>query len=96
MNAKKAFLFGALVGVAIALLFVFLDWLRPFPVDVNAVDRTTFRLCPLYGLGFSDFVRSGLPLNALTAAGNAVLYGIAGTLLFLLLRLTRVSRPSRS
>jgi len=94
MNAKEAFLFGALIGVAIAFLFGLLNWLRPFPVDANAwVDRAIFRLCPFYGLGFADFVRSGL---ALIAAGNAVLYGIAGTLLFLLLRLMRVGKPYRS
>jgi hypothetical protein len=67
---------GAAVGIAIAVLMISLVESRPFSVPVNGfIDRAIFRLCPLYILGFSSYVKSMASLYLITVAGNAILYG---------------------
>lgn len=67
---------GAVVGAGIAILMISLDQLRPFPVPVNSfIERATFRLCPLFILGFSSEVKSMTSLIIITIIGNALLYG---------------------
>lgn len=68
---------GAIVGAGTAVLMISLDELMPFSVTMNGfVERATFRLCPLYILGFTSFVKSMTSLCLITVAGNALLYGI--------------------
>jgi hypothetical protein len=77
VSIKKGILAGAIAGVAVAILCISLDYIRPFTTGLNAfVERTTFKLCPLYALGFSDSVKTMGTLIALTILGNAVLYGV--------------------
>lgn len=78
MTIKSGTLAGVIVGTGIAVLLLSLEYIRPFSPDANAfVERTTFRLCPFYVLGFTDIVSSEWTVVALTILGNAVLYGIA-------------------
>jgi hypothetical protein len=69
-------IWGAALGIGIAVLMISLDELGPFSVPVNGfVERATFRLCPLFILGFSTYVKSNASLYLVTIGGNAVLYG---------------------
>lgn len=59
-----------------AIILISLDHIRPFSPDANAVvERLTFKLCPVYVLGFTNFVSSNAALVVLTILGNALLYG---------------------
>ncbi len=61
-----------------------LEQIRPFSPHANAaVERLTFRLCPLYILGFASGV-GATKLVIFTIIGNAFLYA-AGLCLFALL-----------
>jgi hypothetical protein len=40
------------------------------------VERATFKLCPLFILGFTSFVKSMTSLCLITVAGNALIYGV--------------------
>jgi hypothetical protein len=67
---------GAAVGMAITVLMISLVWIRPFSVPVNSfIERMTFRLCPLFILGFWSGVTSLTELFFITIVGNALLYG---------------------
>lgn len=75
MSIKTGCIVGAIVGAAIAALLISLVHIRPFSPDLNAaVESITFRLCPLYVLGFSSAVKSEASLIIITVLGNAVLY----------------------
>jgi hypothetical protein len=70
---------GALTGIALAIILISLDNANILPFSVHPFEeRLTFRLCPLYILGFSNDIHSMTALVAVTIAGNAVLYGLAG------------------
>ena len=67
---------GAAIGSGVAVLMISLVYLRPFSVPVNVfVERATFKLCPLFILGFTSVVGSTTSLCIVTVAGNALLYG---------------------
>ena len=84
METKRVFWVGALVGATIAALFMLLDWIRPFPVAANAwVDRTVFKVCPFYALGFTNLIHSEVELIAISLIGNALLYGVAALIILL-------------
>ena len=69
-------IWGAAVGAGIAVVMISLVMVRPFSVPVNGfIERATFRLCPLFILGFSSSVKSMTELCLITLAGNALLYG---------------------
>jgi len=44
----------------------------------GTIERLTFRLCPLFILGFWNGIHSMTLLVIITIIGNAILYGIAG------------------
>ncbi|HEV2136455.1 MAG TPA: hypothetical protein VGR47_19685 [Terracidiphilus sp.] len=82
-RALQSAMWGAAGGVALAIFWMTLDEMRPFPVSWSGfIDRATFRLCPLYILGFSSNVKSMTELVLITMAGNAILYGVLTALLF--------------
>jgi hypothetical protein len=69
---------GAAVGAGVAIVLTILDSVRPFPWQSNGVvERLTFRLCPLYILGFADGMGSMTNVVIVTVIGNAILYGTA-------------------
>jgi hypothetical protein len=73
---------GSAVGVGIAVVLIPLVEIRPFPVAVNSfLERATFKLCPLFVLGFSSEVRSIAGVIVVTILGNAILYGLIFSLL---------------
>lgn len=77
VRALKSAAIGAAVGIGIAVLMVSLDEMRPFSVPVNVfIEHATFRLCPLFVMGFSSAVKSMASLLIITALGNALLYGV--------------------
>ena len=68
---------GAVVGVGVAAVMIPLIEIRPFPVAVNSfLEGATFKLCPLFVLGFSGALKSMEGVVAVTIVGNAVLYGL--------------------
>ena len=68
---------GATVGIAIAIVMISLDQMRPFSVSANSlIERATFRLCPLFIFGFSNDVKSMTAVVIITILGNALLYGV--------------------
>jgi hypothetical protein len=76
-KALKSAALGAAVGIGIAVLMVSLYEIRPFPFPVDEfIERLTFRLCPLFIMGFSSSVKSTTSLVLITLAGNALLYGM--------------------
>jgi hypothetical protein len=86
----RAFVWGAVVGASIAVLFMLLDWIRPFSVDVNAwIDRTVFTLCPLYALMFTNIVHSWAALIAIVLVSNAIIYGVLVVVVVLVYTLVR-------
>jgi hypothetical protein len=81
---------GAVAGAGIAILMISLDYLGPFSVPVNSfIERATFRLCPLFILGFSSDVKSMTSLILITIIGNALLYGALFALITLGIALLR-------
>lgn len=93
MSAKTGCIIGAFVGVGVAIILLSLEHLRPFSPHTNAaIEILTFRLCPLYILGFAKGMGSMSALMAVTVLGNAVLYGAAACLLGALVRLMRVKK----
>jgi hypothetical protein len=77
-SIRKGTITGAIAGVCIAIILLFLDHLRLFAPNANAaIERLTFRLCPLYILGFANGMGSMTVVIIVTILGNAVLYGIA-------------------
>jgi hypothetical protein len=70
---------GAAVGAGVAIVLITLTFVEPFPWQMGgAIDRLTFRLCPLFILGFWNGMGSMTELIIVTIIGNAILYGIAG------------------
>jgi len=82
MSIKAGAITGALVGAGVAITLLSLEYIRPFSPHGNAfIERLTFRLCPLYILGFANGMSSMAVLVIVTILGNAILYGLAlGTL----------------
>jgi hypothetical protein len=77
MSIKTGAVTGAVVGAGVAVILLSLERIRPFSPDTNAfIERLTFKLCPLYVLGFSNAVSSMAAVVTLTILGNAVLYGL--------------------
>jgi len=73
---------GAVVGASVAIVLITLTLLRPFPWYVNgAVEKMTFRLCPLFMLGFASGIGSMTTLIIFTILANAILYAIAFTVI---------------
>jgi hypothetical protein len=67
---------GAALGTGVAIILITLTFARPFPWQVDgAVERLTFRLCPLFILGFG--MGSWASVIVVTIFGNAILYGTA-------------------
>jgi hypothetical protein len=67
----------SIVGVGIAVVMIPLIEPRPFPVAVNSfLERATFKLCPLFVLGFSSGIKSMAGVIVATVIGNAVIYGL--------------------
>jgi hypothetical protein len=79
MNTKRVVrligrfgLVGATSGVALAAVLMTLERINLYPLD-GFIDHLTFRLCPLYILGFSSI--SWIGLIAVVIVSNALLYG---------------------
>jgi len=78
MSIKTGAIAGAIVGAGVAVVLIALDHIGPLSPDANAfVDRLTFKLCPLYVLGFTNVVSHEWMVVVLTIIGNTLLYGIA-------------------
>jgi hypothetical protein len=78
MSIKTGVITGAIAGSAVAIVLLPLDHARLFSPSVNSmIERLTFRLCPLYILGFATGMGSMTVLVIVTILGNAVLYGVA-------------------
>jgi hypothetical protein len=76
MSIKIGAITGAIVGAGVAVVLISLDNIRPFSPDTNAfVEKLTFKVCPLYVLGFMNVVTTMASVVVLTILGNAVLYG---------------------
>jgi hypothetical protein len=76
MSIKNAAVTGAIVGAGVAVVLISLDHIRPFSPDTNAfVEELTFKVCPLYVLGFTKVVSNKASWFLATILGNAVLYG---------------------
>lgn len=77
MSIKTGAITGAVVGTGVAVVLISLVSIRPFSPDTNAfIERLTFKLCPLYVLGFSNAVSSMAAVVAIAILGNAILYGL--------------------
>jgi hypothetical protein len=73
---RNAAMIGAAVGTGVAIVLITLTFVRPFPWQVDgAVEKLTFRLCPLFILGFG--MGSWTSVVVVTIVGNAILYGAA-------------------
>jgi hypothetical protein len=78
MLIKRGATIGAIVGAGVAIGLLSLEHVRPFSPHVDSVvERLTFRLCPLYILGFANGMGSMAVLVIVTILGNALLYGVA-------------------
>jgi hypothetical protein len=76
-SIKKGTIVGAVGGFCIASILLLLDNVRPFSPNTNAAfERLTFRLCPLYILGFANGMGSMTVVVIVTVLGNAILYGV--------------------
>jgi hypothetical protein len=90
MNLLKSFLLGALVGDALFVFFALLDRFHPSTMGIGAwADRTVFKVCPFWGFGFSNDVKSWTALIALALISNAIIYGGLGALCFSVVKLIR-------
>ena len=91
---RRAAAWGAIVGIGIAVLMILLDHLGPFSVRVNGfLDRVTFRLCPLFILGFWKSMKSWPELILITIVGNALLYGILFMVIASVIALILLKKP---
>jgi energy-converting hydrogenase Eha subunit G len=76
MSIKTGVATGAVLGAGVAIILLSLEQIRPFSPHANdAIDRLTFRLCPLYILGFANGIGMAV-LVTITILGNAILYGV--------------------
>jgi hypothetical protein len=74
MSIKTGAIAGAIAGAGMAAVLIVLDNIRPLSPDANAfVERLTFKLCPLYAIGFTNFVPNYAGLVVLTILGDAIL-----------------------
>jgi hypothetical protein len=77
VSIKRGAALGAGLGAGIAIILISFEHIRPFSAHANAVvERLTFRLCPLYILGFTNGIGSMTVLVIVTILGNALLYGV--------------------
>ena len=90
MSLKKVFIYGAVVGIVLAITLLSLIQIRPFSSDINGfLDIVTFRLCPFYALMFMDVFHKTGEVVFITIIMNAVIYGILGILCLCVYRLIR-------
>jgi uncharacterized membrane protein (GlpM family) len=75
---KKGAMIGAGIGASVAIVLITLSDIQPFYMANGVIDSLTFRLCPLYILGFAKGMGSMTNVVIITIIGNAFLYGIAG------------------
>lgn len=76
---REGALIGAAIGAIVATILITLSFSRPFPWYMNgAIEKLTFKLCPLFILGFANGMGSMTNVVIITIIGNAILYGIAG------------------
>ncbi|MFZ0305960.1 MAG: hypothetical protein WAL75_24960 [Terracidiphilus sp.] len=74
MSIKAKAIVGATVGAGVASVLLALDNIRPLAPDANAfVERLTFKLCPLYVLGFGNWLPNYASLAVVTILGDAIL-----------------------
>jgi hypothetical protein len=74
---RSAAMIGAAIGAGVAIVLTTLDLVRPFSVFIDGIiESLTFRLCPLYVLGFANGMGSMTNVVIVTVIGNAILYGI--------------------
>jgi len=83
---------GALIGAAIgaipAIILITLTFFSPFPWYMNgAVEKLTFKLSPLFILGFANGMGSMTNVVIITVIGNAILYGIGGGIIAVIVSL---------
>jgi hypothetical protein len=77
MTIRNAATIGASVGGGIAVVMIALDQLGLFSIAVNDfIDRSIFKVCPFYILGFSGHVKNEPTWFLVTIIGNAILYGL--------------------
>ncbi len=74
---RKGAMIGAAVGVGLAIVLLTLTSVNPFYMANGAIEKLTFRLCPLYFLVFANGMGSMANVVIITIIGNAILYGIA-------------------
>jgi hypothetical protein len=86
---KKGAMIGTAVGVGIAVVLLTLPFVNPFYTANGAIERLTFRLCPLYFLVFANGMGSMANVVIITIIGNAILYGIAFGVIAAMLSLYR-------
>jgi hypothetical protein len=72
---RKWALIGAAVGASIAIVLIPLTLVNPFYRADGVIELLTFRMCPLFILGFANGVGSMASLVFLAIVGNAILYG---------------------
>jgi hypothetical protein len=96
MKLKGGFLFGAIVGDALVLVFGLLDWAHPSFLNLGAwADRTMFTVSPFYVLALTNWTHNWSEVVIFAMIGNAILYGCLGMLVLLVWRLVRwVARPT--
>jgi hypothetical protein len=76
---RNGALIGTAAGAGVAIILITLSCFSPFPWYMNGtIERLTFRLCPLFILGFANGMGSMANVVMITILGNAILYGIAG------------------
>jgi hypothetical protein len=86
---RKGAMIGAAVGSGTAIVLITLSDVRPFYMANGVIDTLTFRLCPLYILGFAKGMGSMTNVVIITIIGNAILYGIAGGIIAAMVSLYR-------
>src|SRR5690348_9855456 len=94
MKAKTTFAIGSVAGAAIALVVMINYWghFTFVPVGVHDwIDRNSFGLCPLWGLGFTGLMNNDVELATVALLGNAFLYGIIVMLCNLVIRMSKVT-----
>jgi hypothetical protein len=75
---------GAAVGLALAVIMISLDNLNLGRISIplsSFIDRAIFKVCPLYILGFSNFVTNKPVWFLVTILGNVFIYGLLGVLI---------------
>ncbi len=80
---------GAAVGAGVAIVLITLTFVRPFYMANGFIESLTFRLCPLFILGFANGMGSMTSVVIITMIGNAILYGIAGMIIAAIISLLK-------